>query len=320
MLFRSSQLRDRAVPNQFLSRHQWKPWTRRRRRHPPFGPDPQLRSRRRRLLHARHHPLFHHPHLAFPALPHVRGRPTFLLQTPTLAPVWFARVRGRPTFLLQTLILALVWFARVRRPLRFHRPCNNKLAINTFLHVHLNDAIAGWPYLAPAPREEVSPNALSTILCCLLPLLTVLFSTAQPLPLLLSMHRLWIPIHVPIQQRWLAHVTKPVYVTTPIYYVNGPPHIGHAFTSVLADCLARAARLAPGAPDAGSFLLTGTDEHGVKVADAAKAAGAPSTIAFCDSISQRFRCEHRRWRWVGGGGRGPRVPLFLFLFGVLCMG
>lgn len=55
------------------------------------------------------------------------------------------------------------------------------------------------------------------------------------------------------------------YVTTPIYYVNAQPHIGHAYTTVIADVLARYHRLA-GDP---SFFLTGTDEHGQKVAQAA---------------------------------------------------
>ncbi|MEI6970431.1 MAG: methionine--tRNA ligase [bacterium] len=56
------------------------------------------------------------------------------------------------------------------------------------------------------------------------------------------------------------------YVTTPIYYVNAQPHIGHAYTTTLADVLARYHRLA-GAP---TFFLTGTDEHGQKVALAAE--------------------------------------------------
>ena len=58
------------------------------------------------------------------------------------------------------------------------------------------------------------------------------------------------------------------YVTTPIYYISGQPHIGHAYTTVVADVLARTAR-AGGA----AYMLTGTDEHGQKVANAAAAAG-----------------------------------------------
>lgn len=59
------------------------------------------------------------------------------------------------------------------------------------------------------------------------------------------------------------------YVTTPIYYVNDKPHIGHAYTTILADVLARYHRL-KGVP---TFFLTGTDEHGQKVQQAAEKAG-----------------------------------------------
>ncbi len=56
------------------------------------------------------------------------------------------------------------------------------------------------------------------------------------------------------------------YVTTPIYYVNDKPHIGHSYTTILADVLARGHRLL-GAP---TYFLTGTDEHGLKVQQAAQ--------------------------------------------------
>jgi methionyl-tRNA synthetase len=66
------------------------------------------------------------------------------------------------------------------------------------------------------------------------------------------------------------------YLTTPIYYVNGAPHIGHAYTTVIADALARWHR-ARGRP---TRLITGTDEHGLKVQRAATASGvAPATLA-----------------------------------------
>ncbi|MFT9086980.1 MAG: methionine--tRNA ligase [Acetobacter okinawensis] len=79
-------------------------------------------------------------------------------------------------------------------------------------------------------------------------------------------------------------MTRRFYVTTPIYYVNGAPHIGHAYTSIAADVLARFHRLA--GDDV--FFLTGTDEHGQKVEQAAQAAGvAPK--AFADSVSANFR-------------------------------
>ena len=60
-------------------------------------------------------------------------------------------------------------------------------------------------------------------------------------------------------------MTDDCYITTPIYYVNDEPHIGHAHTTVLADILARYRRL----QGKHVFFLTGTDEHGQKVRDAA---------------------------------------------------
>ena len=63
---------------------------------------------------------------------------------------------------------------------------------------------------------------------------------------------------------------EPYYVTTPIYYVNGEPHLGHAYTTIAADVATRHARRS----GADAFLLTGTDEHGAKVAQAAAAGGA----------------------------------------------
>lgn len=74
------------------------------------------------------------------------------------------------------------------------------------------------------------------------------------------------------------------YVTTPIYYVNDAPHIGHAYTTILADVLSRYHRLL-GVP---TYFLTGTDEHGQKVADAAKKAGI-SPLEHCDKTVVRFQ-------------------------------
>lgn len=74
------------------------------------------------------------------------------------------------------------------------------------------------------------------------------------------------------------------YITTPIYYINARPHIGHAYTTVVADAIARARRLM--GDDV--FFLTGTDEHGQKVARAAQKAGVPPP-AFADEISEAFR-------------------------------
>ena len=74
------------------------------------------------------------------------------------------------------------------------------------------------------------------------------------------------------------------YITTPIYYVNGAPHIGHAYTSIAADVLARWKRL----DCYDVFFLTGTDEHGQKVEQAAREAGLDPQ-AFTDRVSADFR-------------------------------
>ena len=74
------------------------------------------------------------------------------------------------------------------------------------------------------------------------------------------------------------------YVTTPIYYVNDKPHIGHAYTTIACDVLARFKRL----DGYDVRFLTGTDEHGQKVEKAAEVAGK-APLAFCDEVSQTFR-------------------------------
>lgn len=74
------------------------------------------------------------------------------------------------------------------------------------------------------------------------------------------------------------------YITTPIYYVNDVPHIGHAYTSIAADVLARFMRL----DGRQAKFLTGTDEHGQKVEKAALNKGL-SPQAFVDEVSQSFR-------------------------------
>ncbi len=77
---------------------------------------------------------------------------------------------------------------------------------------------------------------------------------------------------------------KRYYVTTPIYYVNDAPHIGHAYTTLACDALARFKRL----DGYDVFFLTGTDEHGQKVEKSAEAAGVAPQI-FTDRVSQNFR-------------------------------
>src|SRR5690606_1130629 len=76
---------------------------------------------------------------------------------------------------------------------------------------------------------------------------------------------------------------RPFYVTTPIYYVNDKPHIGHAYSTVAADVLARYAKLR-GRP---TRFLTGTDEHGQKIEQRAKELGKEPQ-AFVDEMSPPF--------------------------------
>ncbi|MDP6515757.1 MAG: methionine--tRNA ligase, partial [Alphaproteobacteria bacterium] len=74
------------------------------------------------------------------------------------------------------------------------------------------------------------------------------------------------------------------YITTPIYYVNDVPHLGHAYTTIACDALARFMRL----DGKRVMFLTGTDEHGQKVEKSAQAAGEEPQ-AFTDRVSRRFR-------------------------------
>ncbi len=81
------------------------------------------------------------------------------------------------------------------------------------------------------------------------------------------------------------------YLTTPIYYINAPPHLGHAYTTIVGDAMARWRRLAGDRV----FFLTGTDEHGDKIAQAATAAGlTPQVMA--DRNSAAFR---KAWKRLG---------------------
>lgn len=77
---------------------------------------------------------------------------------------------------------------------------------------------------------------------------------------------------------------KPFYITTPIYYVNAAPHLGHAYTTIVADVLTRFHRLS----GKETYFLTGTDEHGDKIVAAAQKAGqAPKE--YVDAVSAQFR-------------------------------
>jgi len=81
------------------------------------------------------------------------------------------------------------------------------------------------------------------------------------------------------------------YLTTPIYYVNAAPHIGHAYTTIVADLLKRFKRM----QGYQAVLTTGSDEHGVNVERAAERAGK-SPKEFCDVIAAEFE---RQWQMLG---------------------
>nr|SVE69792.1 EOG090X05VD [Eubosmina coregoni] len=78
---------------------------------------------------------------------------------------------------------------------------------------------------------------------------------------------------------------EPYFITTPIFYVNADPHIGHVYTAVIADATARFHHLCGSSP---VILSTGTDEHGLKIQQAAAKANQ-TPINFCNNISQLFR-------------------------------
>ncbi len=79
-------------------------------------------------------------------------------------------------------------------------------------------------------------------------------------------------------------MSDPFYITTPIYYVNAEPHIGHAYTTIVADVVSRYNRIA----GRETFFLTGTDEHGDKIVAAAEKAGT-SPADYADEVSGLFR-------------------------------
>ena len=77
---------------------------------------------------------------------------------------------------------------------------------------------------------------------------------------------------------------KEIFITTPIYYVNDVAHIGHAYTTIIADMLARYSRLV----GYDTFFLTGTDEHGQKIETSAKAKGKTAK-EYADEVSGKFK-------------------------------
>jgi len=83
---------------------------------------------------------------------------------------------------------------------------------------------------------------------------------------------------------YLNKMSNKFYITTPIYYVNAAPHIGHTYTTIAADVLARYYRLA----GVKTFFLTGTDEHGAKIAVKAAEAGQ-TPEEFVDGVAEQFK-------------------------------
>ena len=79
-------------------------------------------------------------------------------------------------------------------------------------------------------------------------------------------------------------MSKNFYITTPIYYPSGRPHMGHAYSSIVADIFARFKRL----EGYNVLFLTGTDEHGQKIQKEAEKNNKDPKI-FCDDISETFR-------------------------------
>ena len=79
-------------------------------------------------------------------------------------------------------------------------------------------------------------------------------------------------------------MTKNFFITTPIYYPSGKPHMGHAYSSILTDIIARLKRL----EGYEVFFLTGTDEHGLKIQKSAEKDNK-NPIDFCNEVSEVFR-------------------------------
>jgi methionyl-tRNA synthetase len=86
-------------------------------------------------------------------------------------------------------------------------------------------------------------------------------------------------------------MSRKFYITTPIYYVNARPHIGHAYTTIACDTIARRQRML----GAETFFLTGTDEHGQKIERAAESAGK-TPQQYADETSAQFR---NLWKRMG---------------------
>uniref|UniRef100_A0A2M4AL39 Methionine--tRNA ligase, mitochondrial n=1 Tax=Anopheles triannulatus TaxID=58253 RepID=A0A2M4AL39_9DIPT len=98
-----------------------------------------------------------------------------------------------------------------------------------------------------------------------------------------------------ICSRGFSTQVKNSFVTTPIFYVNAAPHIGHLYSAVIADAVHRFNRITTPERSRGCFLSTGTDEHGLKIQQAA-VLHSTSTEDYCNSISARYRDLFRQFR------------------------
>ncbi|XP_055549833.1 methionine--tRNA ligase, mitochondrial [Wyeomyia smithii] len=101
-----------------------------------------------------------------------------------------------------------------------------------------------------------------------------------------------------IQLRTFCHKSKSFsFVTTPIFYVNAAPHIGHLYSAVIADAIHRFAGLVYGStvPHNGAIFSTGTDEHGTKIQQAALKHSVP-VERYCQQISDQYRQLFRNFR------------------------
>ena len=101
---------------------------------------------------------------------------------------------------------------------------------------------------------------------------------------------------------------NPFYITTPIYYVNDKPHIGHSYTTILGDVLSRYHRMM----EEDTWFLTGTDEHGQKVQ---KAADEKVTVDYNLAKEIAYNAVYDLNRsaalsWASGNHSGTFVPLF----------
>ncbi|KAJ1199484.1 hypothetical protein NDU88_003318 [Pleurodeles waltl] len=93
---------------------------------------------------------------------------------------------------------------------------------------------------------------------------------------------------VPQRQLQDSPTVKRRLLTTPIFYVNAGPHLGHVYSALLADAIYRHRKVVLGANDPGTRFSTGTDEHGLKIQQAADTAGKDPSV-FCAEVSKQYK-------------------------------